>query len=265
MNVNCVLVTGDHRALLVDTGSTREEGLELRQAVETQLEGRGLVVVNTHAHYDHCFGNSAFEDVDSFASRGCVNDLLGSGSAQRRLAAESFRANDPGFADRLGSAPISVAHRLVDDSETPDLGGVGAELRVVGRGHTDHDLMVVLPELGAVLAGDLVEEGGLPALGDAYPLSWPLALASILELGTELVVPGHGRPVSPQFVAQQLEQLHRLAEWCRQQLEGGGSPAEYEGPFTSEHLKTALERARIELQAGSARGEGAGPRGGPLP
>ena len=264
MNVNCVLVTGDLRALLVDTGSTREEGLELRRAVEAQLEGRELAVVNTHAHYDHCFGNSAFEDVASYASRGCVADLVRSGSAQRRLAAESFRVTDPGFADRLDSAPISVARQLVDGTEILDLGGVRAELRVMGRGHTDHDLIVVLPELGAVVAADLVEEGGLPALEDAYPLSWPRALARILELRPELVVPGHGRTVSPQFVAEQLEQLRRLAKWCRRQLEGGCGPAAYEGPFTSEHLRTALERARIELSAGSAPGEPTGPQSGPL-
>jgi hypothetical protein len=38
------------------------------------------------------------------------------------------------------------------------VGGRRVELRFCGRGHTDNDLVVVVPDAGVVFAGDLVEE-----------------------------------------------------------------------------------------------------------
>ncbi|MCW2717936.1 hypothetical protein [Pseudonocardia sp.] len=41
------------------------------------------------------------------------------------------------------------------------------DLRALGRGHTDRDLVVRVPDAGLVFAGDLVEQGAPPALEEA--------------------------------------------------------------------------------------------------
>ena len=252
MDVNCILVRGDRLALLVDTGSTREEGMELRRGVEVELGCRELAVVNTHAHYDHCFGNSAFSESTIYASEGCLTTLQRSGASQQREAAESFREEDPEFAAQLGAAPIVLPNRPVGQEARLDLGGIEAHLRVMARGHTDHDLVVVLPDLGAVLAGDLVEESGPPALEDSYPLSWPRVLGRLLGLAPNLVVPGHGRVVGPEFVARQQEQLAQLASWCLGELGMGPRVPQPPMPFPPAALGTALDRAKIELSIGQS-------------
>jgi glyoxylase-like metal-dependent hydrolase (beta-lactamase superfamily II) len=252
VDVNCTLVRGDRLALLVDTGSTREEGLELRSAVEPELEGRELVVVNTHAHYDHCFGNSAFSGSPIYASAGCRTELLRSGPAQRQEAADSCREADPEFAARLRAAPIVPPDHLVAQEVHLDLGGVEARLLVIGRGHTDHDLVVDLPEMGIVLAGDLVEESGPPALEDCYPLSWAGALRRLLDLGEGVIVPGHGEPVGPGFVTRQSQLLRHLGEWCLGELGAGPRISERPRALTPAALEVALARARVELGTRSA-------------
>ncbi len=259
VDVNCTLVRGDDVALLVDSGSTREEGMELRRAVEKELGGQELVVVNTHAHYDHCFGDSAFPESAIYASAGCVATLRQTGPAQRREAAESWRDEDPDFAARLEAARIVLPTQPVEGEALLDLGGIKAQLLVTGRGHTDHDLVVVLPELGALLAGDLVEESGPPALEDSYPLSWPLALGRILALGPQLVIPGHGQEVGRDFVARQRDQMDQLAEWCLGELGLGTRVRDYRGAFTPAALRTALERAQQELSAGPSPTAPTGP------
>ncbi len=56
----------------------------------------------------------------------------------------------------------------------PQRGRAAGELRYLGRGHTDNDLVVTAAGRGGlVLAGDLVEEGAPPQFGDGYPLDWP--------------------------------------------------------------------------------------------
>ena len=57
---NLYLLLGSVSALLIDTGS----GLcPLRSLVEELIEERNLLVVNTHAHFDHIGGNGEFEEI----------------------------------------------------------------------------------------------------------------------------------------------------------------------------------------------------------
>jgi hydroxyacylglutathione hydrolase len=60
------LFLGNDRALLLDTGSTKDpEKFPLRATVERLLPGNGsygLVVGHTHAHYDHVYGDGQFID-----------------------------------------------------------------------------------------------------------------------------------------------------------------------------------------------------------
>ena len=54
------LVVGKEKALLIDTGF----GIgNLKGLAEELAEGKPLYLVNTHAHFDHCYGNCQFEKV----------------------------------------------------------------------------------------------------------------------------------------------------------------------------------------------------------
>jgi glyoxylase-like metal-dependent hydrolase (beta-lactamase superfamily II) len=58
--LNLYLILGDHTALLIDTGC----GLSpLNPIVEELIQGRNLLVFNSHTHWDHVFGNEQFEEV----------------------------------------------------------------------------------------------------------------------------------------------------------------------------------------------------------
>ncbi len=57
---NLFLILGINKSLLVDTGC----GLfPLRPIIEELIEGRELLVINTHSHFDHIGSNSEFEEV----------------------------------------------------------------------------------------------------------------------------------------------------------------------------------------------------------
>lgn len=206
------LVVGAERALVVDTRGDRSQGAELASAVR-RVTALPTIAVYTHAHFDHCFGTSAFPAGPVYAHPGCARALAETAAAQRAEWTAYYRErDDPDTAAELAATVVLPPTDLVENA-TLDLGGRLVVLEHPGPGHTDHDLVVHLPDAGVLFAGDLVEQGAPPDFTDAHPLHWPEALAALPA--ADVVVPGHGNPVDPRFVSTQRAELATLAELCR--------------------------------------------------
>lgn len=216
LELNCGLVVGSERALVIDTRSTTVRGEELAAAVReiTPLE---QVVVNTHAHYDHCFGNAAFRDSQIYAHVGAAESLQRTSEHQRSQVVEHLRRTErEELAQTYLDTEVVLPFYLVEDGVTPiDLGDRTAYLLFGGRAHTDHDLVVAAPDVGAVFWGDLIEQGADPAMDDSFPLEWGSTLESLLEhpliREADACVPGHGEVVDQAFARAQGKVLAGLA------------------------------------------------------
>lgn len=196
------LVLGADRALVVDTRGDLHQGAELAAAVRA-VTALPLVVAITHAHFDHCFGTAAFLPCPVYALPACTAAIAATAVAQRAEWVAHYRGTgDDATADALAATvPPLPDHAAPTDL---DLGGRTVHLRHLGPGHTDHDLVVHVPDAAVVFAGDLVEQGAPPSVGpDSVPRAWPATLTDLLALAPRVVVPGHGDPVSPEFVARQ--------------------------------------------------------------
>jgi glyoxylase-like metal-dependent hydrolase (beta-lactamase superfamily II) len=219
LDLNVTLVLGDERALVVDTHAHAGYAGELVVAIRT-VTALPWVVLVTHAHFDHAFGTATFlaaqPGLEVWGSAGCAAELCRDGDVQREAAAEWFR--DAGLEDEARAvADVQVVppnRTLTTDTEL-DLGGRTVVLRHPGRGHTDHDVVVDVPDAGVSILGDLIEEGAPPSFGDAYPLDWPVTLTGLLPQLPPVVVPGHGDVVDPGFVAGQRDDLAAVADAAR--------------------------------------------------
>lgn len=198
--LNTGLVVGAERAMVIDTGCGPRQAREILDAVreKTQLP---LVVVNTHAHYDHFFGNSVFADAgvtEFWAHENCAAEIEENGDAQRRYVASI----EPEMAAGEGeNVELVVPNAIVKDQPVlVDLGGLAVTLFWLGRAHTDGDLLVGTPT--TLYAGDLLEQGSHPSFEDSYPEEWADVLRHISALRHryEFLIPGHGGPCSDQFV-----------------------------------------------------------------
>ena len=251
MDLNVTLVVGDGACLVVDTRADLVQGRELADAVRT-VTPHPWVVVNTHFHFDHTFGNAAFRPAPVWGHRRCAEVLSGpDGVRMRTRMAELYRqAGHPEPADRIDAVEIVPPDQLVDDVATLTVGGRPVHLRHLGRGHTDSDLVVLLPDAHLLLAGDLVEEGAPPQFGDGFPLDSPATLDALLALVTGPVVPGHGAVVDKAFVAAQRAEVARLAEVARAGHAEGrpAADAARDLPYFGEHAEQAVERAYLQLQ-----------------
>ncbi len=222
LSVNVGLVVGQERALLVDTGSgpATAEALwaELREITELPV-----VVVNTHAHFDHIYGNArlAALGVEEFWAHPRLPHAAEASHASQRKAAQAV---DPSMAEGLPYAELHLPNRLLspvegaDGAVTPveiDLGGLTAALFHLGRGHSDSDLLVGAG--GVLFAGDLVEQGGDPHFEDSFPDEWVRVLGKItaLEELYSVVVPGHGAPVDMSHVKLQRATMRQALKITR--------------------------------------------------
>lgn len=232
--------------LIIDT---RAHYAQARELVEDLTEISDLPVrwiVNTHHHWDHTFGNGEFHDVDIWGHERCKTNLADYGGAM--LA--RVRKMAPDQAAHFDEVLIVPPNRTFTDGTDLTLGGRTIEMRHLGRGHTDNDIVVRIPDAEVVFAGDLVEEGAPPSFGDAYPLEWPEALTALLALVDGPVVPGHGGTVDAAFVADQRDALIETARLARERQRDGMTPAQAAaagGPFPAGTLEEAFARAWTQM------------------
>jgi glyoxylase-like metal-dependent hydrolase (beta-lactamase superfamily II) len=250
LDVNVTLVVGDGAALLVDTLSTDAQAAELAEAVR-RVTPAPPRVVNTHHHFDHCFGNAAFDPTEIWAAEDAARLLRERGPALQREWYLEWSPTHPELADGLAAVRIRAPDRAVHREATLDVGGRPVHLRHFGRGHTAGDLVILVPDADLVVAGDLVEEGGPPMFGDGYPLEWPETVAALLALAgpSTAVVPGHGAVVDREFVRAQHTELSALDRLIRDGHADGATIADVaaKAPFGVETATVAVARGYAEL------------------
>jgi glyoxylase-like metal-dependent hydrolase (beta-lactamase superfamily II) len=253
LHVNVTLVVGDGAALLVDTLSTAGQARALAGAARA-VTPHPWTVVNTHHHFDHCFGNAtlaADPPCPVYAHEVAAAALRDHPDRLRRAAYEEMRDEQPALAAELADTVLLAPTHTVHTETVLDVGGRRVLLRHPGHGHTDADLVVHVPDADVLVAGDLVEQSGPPAFEESYPLQWPDAVADLLRLTTPatVVVPGHGEPVDVGFVRAQHAQLAEQA-WLIRAGHTGGAPPERVAagsPFGARPGLVAARRGYAEL------------------
>jgi glyoxylase-like metal-dependent hydrolase (beta-lactamase superfamily II) len=174
--------------------------------------------------------------------------IMRTGEMQRARLVEFM----PDMADEMAEVVLDPPERTMTDRATVEFGGRQVELRYLGRGHTDNDIVLTLADADVLLAGDLLENAPAPYFGDGFPLDWPDTAQRILELVGEktVVVPGHGDHAGRQFAADSLRDFRALASAARRLHQGelDMDAAVAASPYPARLVPEILERALAQLR-----------------
>lgn len=245
---NIGVILGDEAAMLIDTRSTHVQGREIRDDLRMLTADPVSVVVNTHGHFDHAWGNHVFRPAAIWGQAGCPPFMLRTKTRMPRIATE-----EPSLAADFREVVIDPPDRVFAETARVEVGDRPIDLRFLGRGHTDHDIVVVVPDAAVVFAGDLIEAGNVPFYGDGYPLDWPETAFRLAELVHGVVVPGHGDHAGYGFALEQAEAIAATAELGRRVHRGEISldEAVTQSPFPAydaEHIRAPLQRTLAQLR-----------------
>ncbi|MEY9930328.1 glyoxylase-like metal-dependent hydrolase (beta-lactamase superfamily II) [Catenulispora sp. GP43] len=260
VNVTVTAVLGGDGVLVADTRCSVQEGHELREELAKLTPLPVRWVVNTHTHFDHMWGNAAFDvphqvPPADFWGQENMPDFDRADPEFATFSEYLLREGGPEWQAKLDELVVRKPDRLVAAEHALDLGGRIAELRHIGRGHTDNDLVVWLPDAAVAISGDLIEQSGPVAYGsDSFPLDWPATLAALDGLTGQAAtyIPGHGDPSDHGFLQGQREFVTVVAEQIRA-LHADGVPverAEQAGGWPIEdaaHFAQAVRRGYAQL------------------
>src|SRR5689334_21249013 len=155
--VDCFIIVCDRYVILVDTminPQTASAMLEI--AGDYLVDGRQLLVINTHADFDHCWGNQIFVGPDAqyaapiIATRRCYDRFIG---PERHGKVEQMQADEP---DVYGDVVLTPPTILFDDQLFIDGGDLSLRLFLT-PGHQPDHIAILIPEAGLLLAGDAAE------------------------------------------------------------------------------------------------------------
>ena len=256
MDVSVVVVVGPAGLTVVDTRNNPAEADEVIRDVADRFGLPIVAVVNTHAHYDHTFGNQAFAALPSVPIYGhhLIPRHYAEYESPRLTAQQADPSREPD--KRWADVVLTPPGELVTAPTAVAAGGRTIELIPLEPGHTDTDLAVLVPDCRVWLLGDIIEESGPPMFGSgSYPLGWPAVLAGLLEAirPDDVIVPGHGAVVNRDFVVRQMAALQKVADTIRSSANAGTSladlPEDHElfGLWPRSMLESAFARGAAQL------------------
>jgi cyclase len=215
---NAGIINLGNETLVFDCFISPKAAIDLKKAAE-ELTGNDVkYVVNSHFHNDHIRGNQVFPGAEIIATqktieliektepeeleyeKKVVDDRIK--STQKEIEGET----DPRKLDEhkmwlgyyqaikesFGKYKTTLPDKIIKDT----LVIKGKDRSVIlfsrGKGHTESDMVLLIPEDKILFTGDLLFIESHPWLGDGFLEEWIEYLEELKKLDVEQIVPGHG-------------------------------------------------------------------------
>jgi cyclase len=206
--VTAGVVLGSDRVFVFDTLDSPQAMQPVRDLLDRVAGERRVIVVNSHHHWDHVYGNAAFVGCDIVAHRSCRRLIIAQGQSDSEKIPleppEGVPLPSIGFGDRV---------RFNDETSTVHL--------IRTPGHTADSIILYVDEQDVLFGGDTVE-WPFPSLamrdGEEVYLK---TLRQLNQLPVKRVVPSHGPVKGKEIVDANQRYVEDLYETVRTAKQSG--------------------------------------------
>ncbi|WP_406474338.1 MBL fold metallo-hydrolase [Streptomyces platensis] len=242
---NAGVIVSDGECALVDTAATETRARALRRVVRSVAPDPPRLVINTHSHGDHTFGNFVFPEAV----------VIGQERARTEMTEVGLHLTSLWPEVAWGELRLVVPQVVFDRQLTLHIGTLRAELLHPGIAHTAGDAAVWLPRERVLFTGDLAMSGVSPFVPMGSVAGSLAALDALRALEPRVVVPGHGPVGGPEILDDTMAYLRLVQRLAEDGLAAGLGPAAIAeradlGRFArwldAERLVPNLHRARAE-------------------
>ena len=214
--VDTFIVVTERFVVLVDTVINPQTAVQMLAWAQPHLtNGRQLLVVNTHADYDHCWGNQLFAGETAVQPAPIIGSHLSPLKFQQEEAATYLAKMKELEPEVFGEVVFTPPTLLIQDKFVIDGGDLTLEL-LPTPGHTDDHYSLFIPEIATLLAADAAEmpypmartPDGLPDMRNS--------LAKLAALPAETVLYCHA-PVTAgrQLLLDNIAYFNAIEAACR--------------------------------------------------
>ena len=180
--------------VVIDAGISTELTEKYRPKIEQAFQHSNFTyVINTHAHPDHCRGNSVFPTAEIAGHENGPEEMEqywkhpGSVENSLRATVEEYEFNlrdcppnseewyhnftqkiryEGAYRDVKKKLPLRKADLMFSDSLAINMGDLTFELKYFGKCHSNSDILIYIPELNVLFVGDLMFQYGRPSIRD---------------------------------------------------------------------------------------------------
>ncbi len=233
--VDAYVITTQRYLVVVDTFATPELALELMETVQADLAARQLLVINSHADWDHFWGNSIFTAAGPYPA-----PIIGQEHMLARIRKEAVALQNQQQSDaRFENVQIIPPNVTFSDRLTIHGGDLTLEL-IHTPGHTADHLCLWIPEIRVLIAADAIEKP-IPEVGtNDSLLAMRQSFAQLQQLNAQYILPSHGGTHSPDLLQQNIDYFQILERGVAEAMSQNKLPSDW---LTRKDLPEALDLA----------------------
>jgi glyoxylase-like metal-dependent hydrolase (beta-lactamase superfamily II) len=208
-NSNVIVIERPCAEVIIDTFLFPKHNSELYDTLNRRQTKKEHYLINTHAHSDHCYGNKLFQE--SGAITICHEEYSKTITTEKRMifAGKTYKSLPP----RTPTPNITFSQNM-------SLPSLGIEV-IHTPGHTLDSISIYLAEEKILITGD----NTLGSYEDYFILPYFYwgginylinSLKTLLHFDINIVIPGHGAPMTKEKLILDLDYLEKLLDLFNQ-------------------------------------------------